>query len=73
VILERHHIYVYPRVSKNEVETQFHNHEHIHFIDAPLMQISSTFIRKAIAAGKNVKPMFPQHVWHYLDEMNFYK
>ncbi|WP_136482115.1 nicotinate (nicotinamide) nucleotide adenylyltransferase [Cognatitamlana onchidii] len=73
VILDRHHIYVYPRISKEEVKTDFHDHKRIHFIDAPVMQISSTFIRKAIAAGKNVKPMFPEPVWEYLDHMNFYK
>ncbi|WP_298531622.1 nicotinate (nicotinamide) nucleotide adenylyltransferase [uncultured Algibacter sp.] len=73
VILKRHHIYVYPRISRKEVDTQFNDHEKIHFINAPVMQISSTFIRKAIAEGKNVKPMFPEHVWEYLDQMNFYK
>lgn len=73
VILERHHIYVYPRISENKTETQFDGHEKIHIVNAPVMQISSTFIRKAIAAGKNVRPMLPEHVWEYLDEMNFYR
>ena len=73
VILENHDIYVYPRFSENKVETQFDGHEKIHAIDAPIMQLSSTFIRKGIKAGKNVQPMLPQHVWEYLDEMNFYK
>ena len=73
LILENHHIYVYPRISKEKVETQFDGHKKIHVIDAPIMEISSTFIRKSIKAGKNVQPMLPQHVWEYLDEMNFYK
>jgi len=73
LILENHHIYVYPRVSKDKVETQFDGHKKIHVIDAPIMELSSTFIRKSIKAGKNVQPMLPQHVWEYLDEMNFYK
>ena len=73
LILENHHIYVYPRISKEKVETQFDGHKKIHVIDAPIMEISSTFIRKSIKAGKNVQPMLPQHVWDYLDEMNFYK
>jgi len=73
VIIENHHIYVYPRISDNKIETQFNGHEKIHHINAPVMQLSSTFIRKAIAAGKNVVPMLPKHVWEYLDEMNFYK
>ena len=73
VILENHHIYVYPRVSKEKIETQFDDHKKIHHIDAPIMELSSTSIRNAIKTGKNIKPMLPEHVWEYLDEMNFYK
>lgn len=73
VILENHHIYVYPRVSDNKVETQFNNHEKIHRVNAPIMQLSSTFIRQAIKDGKNIQPMLPENVWEYLDKMNFYK
>lgn len=73
LILENHHVYVYPRVSENNVETQFDVHKKIHSINAPIMELSSTFIRRSIKEGKNVQPMLPQHVWEYLDEMNFYK
>lgn len=73
VILEMHDIYVYPRVSDGKVETEFDEHPRIHHIDAPIMELSSTFIRKSIKAGKNVRPMLPENVWEYLDEMNFYK
>jgi nicotinate-nucleotide adenylyltransferase len=73
LILERYHIYVYPRISDGTIETQFDNHSKIHKVDAPIMELSSTFIRKAIKDGKNIRPMLPEHVWSYLDEMNFYK
>jgi nicotinate-nucleotide adenylyltransferase len=73
LILKNHDIYVYPRVSEKKVETKFDGHKKIHHIDAPIMELSSTFIRKAIKAGKNVRPMLPEFVWEYLDEMNFYK
>ena len=73
LILERHHIYVYPRISDGKVESRFDNHPKIHSINSPIMQLSSTFIRKAIKDGKNIRPMLPEHVWKYLDEMNFYK
>ncbi|NCO64533.1 MAG: nicotinate-nucleotide adenylyltransferase [Flavobacteriales bacterium] len=73
LILANHDIYVYPRVSEQKVETPFDGHKKIHVIKAPLMELSSTFIRQAIKDGKNVQPMLPQHVWEYLDEMNFYK
>lgn len=73
VILDNHHIYVYPRISTGTIETQFDNHAKIHPIEAPIMEISSTLIRNSIKAGKNIKPLLPEHVWAYLDEMNFYR
>ncbi|KJF44587.1 nicotinate-nucleotide adenylyltransferase [Draconibacterium sediminis] len=41
--------------------------------DAPLMEISSSFIRKAIKEGKDVRHFLPQKSWEYLEEMNFYR
>ena len=73
VMLELYDIYVYPRMSVGNVETKFEDHPKIHHIDAPIMELSSTFIRRSIKEGKNVRPMLPEHVWEYLDEMNFYR
>ncbi|WP_405251142.1 nicotinate (nicotinamide) nucleotide adenylyltransferase [Dokdonia sp. Asnod3-C12] len=73
VILERHDIYVYPRISEGTAETQFDNHSKIHKVDAPIMEISSTMIRKAIKDGKNIRPLLPPEVHTYIDQMNFYK
>jgi len=73
VILDRYSIYVYPRISEGTVETQFKNHPKIKRIEAPIMELSSTFIRKGVQSGKNIRPMLPHTVWKYLDEMNFYK
>lgn len=73
VILERCFIYVYPRVSGGVVENQFKDHPKIHRVEAPVVEISSTFIRKAIKSGKNITPMLPEKVWEYIDRMNFYK
>ena len=72
-ILENHHIYVYPRISDGEITHQFVGHRKIHMVDAPIMEISSTFIRKQHHLGKNIKPMLPEKVWKYMDEMNFYR
>ncbi|RZN84660.1 MAG: nicotinate-nucleotide adenylyltransferase [Winogradskyella sp.] len=73
LILENHSIHVYPRISEGKTETQLDEHPKIHHIDAPIMEISSTFIRKSIKNGKNIRPLLPEHVWEYVDEMNFYK
>jgi len=73
LILELHHIYVYPRISDGKLETQFDKHSKITKVDAPIMELSSTFIRNEIKKGNNIRPMLPESVWIYLDEMNFYK
>lgn len=72
VILENYHIYVYPRIADNDAQKEV-THPHIHQVGAPIMEISATAIRKAIAQGKEVRPLLPCDVWKYLDEMNFYK
>ena len=72
-ILEYHSIYVYPRISEDTIDTQFNNHPKITRVEAPIIALSSTLIRNAIKDGKNVKPLLPEHVWEYLDEMNFYR
>ena len=73
VILEHHEIYVYPRISSEEENLEFKNHPKIHIIHAPIVEISSTFIRENIKIGKNVKPLLPNKVWEYIDHNNFYK
>jgi nicotinate-nucleotide adenylyltransferase len=62
---------VYPR--KNSESHELINHPKGKVIDAPLMEISSSFIREAIKKRKDVRFMMPDKVWEYIDEMNFYK
>jgi nicotinate-nucleotide adenylyltransferase len=72
-ILVEHDLYVYPRISGGNIPEEFKGHPKIHEVEAPIMEISSTFIRKNHKAGKNVRPMLPEAVWQYMDEMNFYR
>ena len=73
IILERYDILVYPRFSEGLVPALLEGHPRIIEVDAPRIEISSTFIRKAIKEGKDVRPLLPEKVWKYIDEMNFYK
>ena len=73
MILQNHAIYVYPRVNSGEIDQQFVNHAKIHRIDAPVIELSSTFIRESIKKGKNIDPMLPHKVSEYLAHNNFYK
>jgi nicotinate-nucleotide adenylyltransferase len=73
VILQNHEIYVYPRLNSGEPQEQFSNHSKIHQVDAPIIELSSTFIRENIKNGKNVRALLPEHVWEFLDHNFFYK
>ena len=77
VILAHHEIYVYPRLSAEEENLEFKESLNIgtkiHIVDAPIVEISSTFIRENIKNGKNVRPLLPNKVWEYIDHNNFYK
>lgn len=72
-ILEFYSIYVYPRISNETIPEVLQDHPKIKFIDAPVIEVSSTFIRNQHKAGKNVRPLLPEAVWKYIDEMNFYR
>ena len=71
IILEDYDIFVYPRPLHDGGNLK--SHERVKWIEAPLMEISSTFIRNAIKNGKDVRFMMPETVSDYIDEMNFYK
>ncbi|UQD55460.1 nicotinate (nicotinamide) nucleotide adenylyltransferase [Flavobacterium sp. K5-23] len=83
IILQNHNLYVYPRLEiknqsgeKNQAESDnfdLKKHPKVHLIDAPVVEISSTFIRNNIKEGKNIQPLLSDKVWKYIDHNNFYK
>lgn len=78
-ILNNHKIYVYPRVlteqemEENSNEYSSFNHINIIRCHAPIMKISSSFIREAIQNKKDVRYLLTPDVHKYVEEMNFYK
>ena len=73
IILQNHEIYVYPRISSDVATSIYKNHPKIHIVAAPIVEISSTFIRENIKNKKNVQPLLPSKVWEYIDHNNLYK
>lgn len=84
IILENHDLYVYPRVLTNQEELElkesgplinnhFQERKNIHMCDAPVMKVSSSFIRQAIKDGKDVRYLLTEAVHKYVVDMNFYK
>jgi nicotinate-nucleotide adenylyltransferase len=64
---------VYPRVGY-DVKSEGENlHPRIKITDAPIMEISSSFIREAIRGKKDVRYMMPPNVYQYIQEMHYYE
>lgn len=70
VLLERYPIYVYPRPDFDSSEWE--NHPTIHITQSPQFEISATFIRNAIADGKNISHYLPPKVWELIDRAGYY-
>lgn len=77
-LMSDYQIIVYPRTFEGGTSTslsvsKIKNQENINIINAPIIELSATEIRKMIKEGKNVRPMLPPEVFEYLDGSSFYK
>jgi nicotinate-nucleotide adenylyltransferase len=70
-ILEHYGLIVYPRHDFDK--SKMMQHPGIIVAEkAPMMEISSSFIRNAISQGKDVRHFLPEKVWKYINEKGFY-
>ncbi|MCB0401311.1 MAG: nicotinate-nucleotide adenylyltransferase [Flavobacteriales bacterium] len=81
-IIGNHTIYVYPRALteqerkeqiQDQTENDFNNHPNVRYCDAPVMKVSSSFIRHAIKDKKDVRYLLTEPVFQYVTEMHFYE
>lgn len=70
-IIANYHRYIYPR---SETSPHFlENIPNATIVNAPLMEISSTFIRRAIVDKKDVPYYLHEKVYQCINERNFYQ
>ncbi len=70
-LLEFYKFYVYPRPGSQDHELT--RHPSVTLFDAPMVEISASFIRTAIQEGKNMSYFLPDKTWKYIEEMHFFK
>jgi nicotinate-nucleotide adenylyltransferase len=71
LIVKKYHRLIYPRPGVDmDAVAQLPNST---VVDAPLMEISSSFIRRAIQEGKDVRHLVPAKAYQYMREMHFYE
>ena len=71
VLLKNYQIYVYPRPGVDL--TEWVSHPSIVLTDTPQMDISSTFIRKAIKENKSIQFQVPDPVIAFIESKNMYR
>lgn len=71
LILKYHQIYVYKRPSYELGDLA--DHPSVHIFDAPLMQISASYIRKSLRAGNSIQYLVTKPVYDYLMSSNLYR
>lgn len=71
LIVKNYHRLIYPRPGESGSSTS--DLPNATLVQAPLMEISSSFIRKAIAEGKDVRHLVPAKAYQYMREMHFYE
>lgn len=70
-ILNNHKLFVYPRPGSDGGKLK--DHSSVVWVDAPLIEISSSYIRKAIKEKKDYRYYLPEKAYQYICEMHFYK
>lgn len=71
LILRDHQIYVYQRPEYDLGELK--DHSHIHLFQAPLMQISASYIRKCVKENKSIRYLVPESVFTEIENSGLYK
>lgn len=69
-LLANNRIMVYPRLGSNtnELKAKYN----VDIVNAPIMEISSTFLRKALSQGKRVDYFMPPRAYQYLLDNKIY-
>ncbi|MDT8393422.1 MAG: nicotinate (nicotinamide) nucleotide adenylyltransferase [Bacteroidales bacterium] len=70
-LLRQYELYIYNRPAYEA--GKYKDHPAIRFFDAPMIEISASFIRDSIRKGRDVQYMLPPNVYTYMREMHFYE
>jgi nicotinate-nucleotide adenylyltransferase len=71
-IIENYAIKVYPRLGYR-ISIQPRQRKMVEALDAPVIEISSTFIRESLAEEKDIRAFLPVEAYKYIVENNLYK
>jgi nicotinate-nucleotide adenylyltransferase len=71
VILREYGLLVYPR--PGAAPGTLREHPSVRYIDAPLLDISASYVRQRIAAGFSVRYLLPEKTARFIDDRGLYR
>ena len=84
-VLEYHQIHVYPRPNKNtgisagasvleenNLLNELYAHPNVHITNAPLLEISATYLRERIQNEQSIRYLVPEMLAEYIKRKKFY-
>lgn len=70
-ILEHYGLYVYPR--PHVTNSELKRHPNVKMVDAPLLDVSATYIRECIKNNKSIRYLVPEAVEQMIRSKHFYQ
>ncbi|MEZ5072900.1 MAG: nicotinate (nicotinamide) nucleotide adenylyltransferase [Bacteroidales bacterium] len=73
LIMDKYHRLIYPRPGSEPDRMPPASMRNATLVDAPRMDLSSSFIREAIAQGRDIRHFMPVKAYRYMRDMHFYE
>jgi nicotinate-nucleotide adenylyltransferase len=70
-ILDHYHLYVYPR--SGTAPSALDQHPAVTMFEAPMLDLSATYLRQAVQAGKSIRYMVPEAVYDYITRAGLFR
>lgn len=70
LIKDRHEIFVYRRNGEAVIKAE---ENRVHWVDAPLLDISSSYVREQVKAGKSIRYLVTDPVYNEIMQAGYYR
>jgi nicotinate-nucleotide adenylyltransferase len=71
-ILNNYPIYIFPRKTET-IDSELKNHPNVHYFEAPLLDISATYIRNRLKSNKSIQYLMPDACIQYIEKNRLYQ
>ncbi len=71
-ILNHYTLFVYPRKADVPIDSELRNHPNVRYFEAPLLDISATYLRTRVQSHKSIRYLTPDPVVKYIEDRRLF-